>query len=56
MVDETNFILVNIYNPNTETDQVTTPLDLGKMSETIKHFPDKHIVLAGDFSFFFDHP
>ena len=35
MVDETDFILVNIYNPNTETEQVTTLLDLGKLLETI---------------------
>ena len=43
MVDETNFVLVNIYNPNTETEQVTTLLDLGKMLEIIKDFSDKHI-------------
>ena len=54
MVDETNFVLVNIYNPNTKTEQVTNLLDLGKMLETIKHLSDKHIVLAGDFNFFFD--
>ena len=54
MVDETNFILVNIHNPNTETEQVTTLVDLGRMLETIKDFPDKHIVLAGDFIFFFN--
>ena len=53
MVDETNFVLVNIYNPKTEKDQVTTLLDLGKMLETIKDFSDKHIVLAGNFNFFF---
>ena len=35
MVVETDFILVNIYNPNTETEQVTTLLDLGKLLETI---------------------
>ena len=38
MVDETNFVLVNIYNPNTEAEQVTTILDLGKISEIIKDF------------------
>ena len=54
MVDEINFVLVNIYNPNTETEQVTTLFDLGKRLETIKDFSDKHIVLAGDFNFFFD--
>ena len=31
MVDETNFVLVNIYNVNTKTEQVTTLLHLGKM-------------------------
>ena len=46
MVDETNFVLVNIYNPNTETEQVTTLLDLDKILEAIKDFSDKHIVLA----------
>ena len=35
MVDETNFVLVNIYNPNTETEQVMTLLDLGKLLKTI---------------------
>ena len=52
MVDETNFILVTIINRNTETEQVTTLLDLDRMVETIKGFSDKHIVLAGDFNFF----
>ena len=35
LVDEANFILVNIYNLNTETEQETTLLDLGRMLETI---------------------
>ena len=51
-VDETNFVLVNIYNPNTETEQVKTLLDLGKMLEPIKDLSDKHIVLVGDFNSF----
>ena len=54
MVDETNFVLVNIYNPNTEPEQVKTLTDLGKMLEIIKDFSDKPIDLAGDFNFFFD--
>ena len=53
MVNEANFILVNIYNPNTKTGQVTTLLDLGRILETINDFSKKHIVLAGDFNFFF---
>ena len=35
-VDETNFILVNIYNSNTEKEQVMTLLDLGKMLKLLK--------------------
>ena len=53
MVNETNFIVVNIYNPNTKTEQVTAYLDLGRMLKAIKDFSEKHIVLAGGFSFFF---
>ena len=52
MVNESNFVLVNIYNRNTETEQVSTLLNLGKMLETIKDFFDKHIVLAGNFNVF----
>ena len=50
----TNFVLVDIYNPNTKTEQVVTLHDIDKMLETIKDLYDKHIVLASDFNFFFD--
>ena len=45
--DQTNFALVNIYNPNIKTEQVKAVLDVGKMLETIKDLSDKYIVLAG---------
>ena len=35
-VDETNFVLVNIYNPNTETKQLATLLDLGRSYKLLK--------------------
>ena len=35
-VDEYNFALVNIYNPNTKTEKVATLHDLDKILETIK--------------------
>ena len=47
-------ILDVVYNSNTQTEQVTTLLDLLKILETIKDFSDKHVILAGDFNFFFD--
>ena len=52
--DEANFVLVNIFNPNTKTEQVTTLFDVGKKLETINDLSHKHIVSAGDFNFFFD--
>ena len=53
-IDETNFVLINIYYPSSKTKQVKTLLNLGKMLETVKDFSDKHIALAGTFNFFFD--
>ena len=53
-VEVTNFVLINIYNPNTKKEQVSTLHDLDKILETIKDLYDKHRVLAGDFNFFFD--
>ena len=54
-VEETNFVLVNLFNPNTETEQVTIFLDLGKMLEAIKDFYDEHKVWVGNVYFYFWH-
>ena len=43
-----------LFNPNTDTTQVATLLDLGQTLEAIKDFSDKDIVLAGKLLFFFD--
>ena len=51
-VDETNYAQVNIYSPNTKTEQLASLLDLGEMLKT-KDLYDKHIVLAGDFISFY---
>lgn len=53
-VEETNSVFVNLYNPNTETKQVATLLDLLNMLETIKNCFGKDLVLPGNFDFFFD--
>ena len=58
-VDETNFVLVNIYNPynpNTETEQVITLLGPDKLLETIKDLSDKHIVFMANLISFSIHP
>ena len=55
-VDETNFVLVNIYSANTKAKQVAILVDLGGMLGTIKDLHDKHIALAVDFNIFSTHP
>ena len=45
---------VKVDQSNTGTEQVATLHDLRKLLEAIKDLYDKHIVLAGDFNFFFD--
>ena len=51
-VEEADVLLINLYIPNTETEQVAALLDLAKMLETIKDSYDR--LLAGNFDFFFD--
>ena len=60
-VGEFNFVLVLVlYNPNTETEQVATLHDLDEMLMRLlrlllwDYHYDKHIDLVGDFNFFFD--
>ena len=43
-VDEVTFVLINIYNTNTKTEQVGTLYNLDKMLETINNSCDKHTV------------
>ena len=42
------------FNPNTDTEQVATLLDLDQTLEAIKDLSGKDIVLACNFIFFFD--
>ena len=51
-VEEADVLLINLYIPNTETEQGAALLDLAKMLETIKDLYDR--LLAGNFDFFFD--
>ena len=51
-VEEADVLLINLYIPNTETEQVAALLDLAKMLETIKDLYDR--LFAGNFDFFFD--
>ena len=53
-VDETVFVLINIYNANTESEQLETLLDLVSIIDKVKDIQSKNIVLGGDFNVIFD--
>ena len=52
--DNTVFVLVNIYNANTEFEQLETLSDLVSVIDKVKDIQSKDIVLGGDFNVTFD--
>ena len=53
-IDDTVFVLVNIYNANTENDQLQTLSDLNDILGNINDIETKNIILGGDFNVFFN--
>ena len=53
-VDDTVFVLINIYNANTESEQLETLSDLVSIIDKVKDIQSKNIVLGGDFNVIFD--
>ena len=54
VIDGSECILVNIYNANTESEQLKVLNDLSELIKKINITYGKQIVLAGDFNLFFD--
>ena len=48
IIDDTVFVLINIYNTNTEFEQLKTLSDLVSIIDKVKDFQSKNIVLGGD--------
>ena len=53
-IDDTVFVLINIYNANTESEQLETLSDLVSIIDKVKDIQSKNIVLGGDFNVIFD--
>ena len=54
MIDEENFILINLYNANTENEQLKK---LGNLSALLDYFSfdeTKKVIFAGGLNLFFD--
>ena len=49
-IDDSIFVLINIYNANTESEQLHTLNDLTNILETFKDIQNKSVVLGGDFN------
>ena len=49
-IDDSVFVLINIYNANTESEQLHTLNDLINILETFEDIQDKSVVLGGDFN------
>ena len=53
-IDDQNFVLINFYNANTESEQINTICELNQLLDDCYLDSTKKVVLAGDFNSFFD--
>ena len=53
-IDNTDYILVNIYNANTETEQIKVLNNLHLLVDSLDIHQNEQIMLAGDFDLFLD--
>ena len=53
-IENENYLLINLYNANTETEQLKTLNILSTLLEQIQNIGEKSIILGGDFNFYFN--
>ena len=53
-IGDSDYALINIYNPNTENEQLRLLADVGEKMDQLDIEPDTNVILGGDFNFFFD--
>ena len=51
-INDVNFVLINLYNANTETEQVSVLNNLSSLLEKFDVTLEKNLILAGDFNLF----
>ena len=54
MADDSVFILINLYNPKTEKEQVSSWEKMNLILETFDDLEKKTIILGGDFNLYLD--
>ena len=53
-IDDSDFLLMNIYNANTEKEQVSVLNELSTILSNFKNIHNHNIIFTGDFNIFFD--
>ena len=53
-IDDSLFVLINIYNANNELDQVKTLTDLSEILDCVVDIQNKNKIFGGDFNVTFD--
>ena len=53
-IDNAEYLLINIYNANTEQHQLQTLQNLSILLENFDNFYDKNVILAGEFNLSFN--
>ena len=53
-IDGTEYLLINLYNGNTEPEQLKILESLSKVLKDFQDISEKSIIFAGDFNLFFD--
>ena len=53
-IDDQNFVLINFYDVNTESEQINTICELNQLLDDCYLDSTEKVVLAGDFNLFFD--
>ena len=53
-IDGSDYLLINLYNANTEKEQLTTIKNLNNLLKDFEDFHDKKVIFAGDFNLIFD--
>ena len=54
LINDTEFMLINLYNANTQNDQSTTFSELTNLLENFNLTKNKPIIFADDFNLFLD--
>ena len=52
-INDSKYILINLFNANTEKDQIEVLSNLFALLKTFHINPNKHIIMNGDFNLFF---